>query len=619
MSIRPSIFALAVLLAFACCTSPDPRDDDAGDDDVGDDDSGDPGDDDAGDDDDDAGDDDAADDDSAGEGTGNAEPLGAMYFNPYWVMHTLSDDCGARRDAPCAYADLGLPSIKFNDIKWQYIEPDAPDGGTHDYDWSTLDEAVRHWEDAGARSVMFHLVPASPWGVHDSRPIAEGVFGMDCDTVPGDCEDLPANPTAGHWGDWEAWVTALCERYDGDGVDDIAGLQHAHLEFQLINEAQNLIFFAGTSENYLELLQHTRTALDACHPDAQLIHYGLTFNGNSHGGVSEAEFWQRVELTAASLTPEYNQLGYLHAFAMMLGDPDPSATHDVAPTVSMCAHFDAMAMHCNQSIEHMVEEHDFLRAKLDAHGCTATPILCDDSTSAPTLYSAYDLEWWDSSYGGSDMTGEQIHEALGSSYLLYGLFCDPLGLIPPSGLSYEDARAWHDRHHAAFAVKKASTALALGMTRFMAGLLEDWPPESGCYWMHQGLTASEANVLLPLDFGDPRPVYHSYGLLKDKVSGFTVASRDVTDGVTTLTFDVAGAGGATAPVHIVWYLDDDLPYPGDPEQTHAFELELGTPTALVTHLVTEAGVTSPTTEVVETAAGVYSGEATSIPVFVEPI
>ena len=95
-------------------------------------------------------------------------------------------------------------------------------------------------------------------------------------------------------------------------------------------------------------------------------------------------------------------------------------------------------------------------------------------------------------------------------------------------------------------MKKASTALALGMTRFMAGLLEDWPPESGCYWMHQGLTASVANVLLPLDFGDPRPVYHSYGLLKDKVSGFTVASRDVTDGVTTLTFDVAGAGGALA-------------------------------------------------------------------------
>ena len=612
ISIRPSLFLLVFLLAFACCTDSGPRDDDASDDDAGDDDSGDVGDD-------DAGDDDVGDDDSAGAGGQNDEPLGAMYFNPYWLMHTLSDDCGSRRDAPCAYADLGLPSIKFNDIKWQYVEPQAPSGGTHDYVWSNLDEAVLRWEEAGARSVMFHLVPSSSWGVLESRPIAEGVFGLNCEAVPGDCEDMPANPSPEHWGDWEAWVTALCERYDGDGVDDIAGLQHAHLEFQLLNEAQNLGFYVGTSEDYLELLQHTQAGLDACNPDAGIIHYGLTFNGLSHGGVSDAELWQRVEQMVTAQATEYYQVGYLHAFSMMLGSPDPSATHDVVPTVSMCPHFDAMAMHCNHSIEHMVEEYTFLRGKLDAHGCETTPILCDDSTSAPALYSVFDLEWWDSSYGGSDTTGEQIHETLGSSYLLYGLFCDPLGTIPPSGLSYEDARAWHDRHHAAFAVKKASTALALGMTRFMAGLLEDWPPESGCYWMHQGLTASEANVLVPLDFGEPRPAYHSYGLLRDKIRGYTGASRDVSDGVTTLTFDVPGAGGASASVYLVWYLDDGMPYPGEPEQTHTFDLEVGTPTALVTHVITEAGVTSATTEVVETAGGVHSGEATSIPVFVEPI
>ncbi len=614
---RPLSPLIAMLILFVPpgCLWDEADDDVAG----GDDDATSDDDDDGAGDDDATGDDDAGDDDSAGQGAaGNDDPLGAMYFNPYWVMHMLADDCAGRQDAPCAFAPLGLSSIKFNDIKWQYIEPDAPEGGNHDYDWSTLDEAVLRWEEAGARA-MFHLAPASDWGVEDSREIAEDVLGLNCEQVAGDCEDWPANPKPEHWGDWEAWVTALCERYDHDGVDDVAGLQHAHLEFQLVNEAQNLQFFVGTSEDYRELLEHTRSALDACNADAALIHYGLTFNGLSHGGVSDAEFWERADEKASSLQPEYVQIGYHHAMAMMLGDPDPSATYDLVPTVSMCDQFDEMAMHCNHSIEHMVEEHTFLREKLDAHGCTSTPILCDDSTSAPALYSVFELEWWDSSYGGSDLTGEQIHEALGSSVALYDLFCDPLGLIPPSGITPAQARAWHDQYHAAFAIKKASTALALGMTRFMAGLLEDWRPESGCYWMHQGLTDTEGNVLLPMDFGEPRPAYHSYGLLRDKLIGFTDATREVVDGVTILTFTRPGPGGVPAPVYLVWYLDDEVPWPGEAEQTHAFELEVGTDTALVTHPITVAGEDTPVTEVVEIPDGVHRGQAGQTPVFVEPI
>jgi len=617
-------WVLALILVLAGCVGPrwgdddddddvsaddDDEDDDAGDDDTGDDDTGD----------DDTGDDDTGDDDTTAAGEPNEDPLGAMYFNPYWAIHTLSDNCAVREDPACAYEALGLSSIKFNDLKWQYIEADAPSNGNHTYDWSVLDDAVLRWEDAGARRVIFHLAPASPWGVLDSRTIAEDVFGLPCDQIAGNCEDYPANPRPEHWGDWEAWVTEMCERYDGDGVGDIAGLQHAHLEFQLINEAQNFFFYFGTSEHYQELLQHTRAALDACNADARILHYGLTFNGLSHGGVSDEVFWERVDEMASSFDPQFTGPAYAHAMAMMLGSPEPAATYDVVPTVSMCPYFDVMAMHCNQSIEHMIEEHAFLRDKLDTHGCESTPIICDDSTSAPTLYSVYELEWWDSSYGGADMTGEQIHEALGSGYAAYDFWCDPTGSIPPSGLTEQDARTWHDHYHAAFAVKKASTALALGMTRFMAGLLEDWGPESGCYWMHQGLAESEGSILFPLWYGDPRPVYHSYGLLRDKVTGYVSATREVVDDVTILTFTRQGPGGDPEPVHLVWYLDDALPFPGDPEQTQPFTLEVGTSTARVTHLITEAGIDTPTTEVVEAPGGVYSGVAAQTPFFIEPI
>ena len=61
-------------------------------------------------------------------------PLGAMYFCPYWAMHKLANTCNTRSDAPCAYASLGLPIIKLEDLRWQNIEARAPVNGVHSYD-----------------------------------------------------------------------------------------------------------------------------------------------------------------------------------------------------------------------------------------------------------------------------------------------------------------------------------------------------------------------------------------------------------------------------------------------------------------------------------------------------
>ena len=557
--------------------------------------------------------------DSDAEGEPNLAPLGVMYFFPYWVHHTLSDNCTVRRDGPCAYEALAIPAIKLEDIRWRNIEPEAPVGDTHTYDWSTLDEVVLRWEEVGARHLQFHITPSSTWGIEDSRTIAESVFDLACEANPASCNDLPANPTTEHWQDWRAFVTALCERYDGDGVNDLEGLRYQHLEFELLNEGQNLFFYMGTSEDYEELLQHTRQALDACNEAAEIIHYGVTFNGLNHGDVSEEVFWQRVEEMASSLDPEIHGPGFRHAIDMMLGSPDLEATYDVAPTLAMCEHFDAVSLHCNMNIEHTIEEYTFLRETLDGFGCESVRIICGDSTSGPALYSPFEVEWWDSSIGGTSYDGEQVHRALSPGYPGYNAFCDPARDIPPSALTYEEARVWYDHYHAAFAVKKAATALALGMTQFLAGLLEDWPPPSGCYWMHQGLCESEGGVLTPVRFGDPRPVYYSYGLLDEMVTGYESAQREVVDEVTILTFLRRRSDDVLEPVYVVWYLDDDIPMPGEPEQTRAFTLEVDTPSARVTNLVTEAGVDTPSIEIVDTPGGVYSGVASQTPVFIEPL
>lgn len=549
----------------------------------------------------------------------NSAPLGAMYFFPFWPHHRLSQDCAASTDAPCAYAALGLPSIKLEDIRWKNIEPNAPVGGVHTYNWSTLDAAVLRWEEVGVRHLQFHITPDSPWAMPDSRAIAEGVFGLPCAELGGKCDGLPTNPRPEHWADWRAYVTALCERYDGDGIDDLEGLQHQHLEFELLNEGQNLFFYVGTSEDFELLLRNTREALDACNEAAEIIHYGVTFNGLSHGGVSDEVFWQRFEEKAAQLDPQIPGPGFRHAINMMLGSQDPAAAHDVKPTLAMCEHFEQVSLHCNWNIEHMIEEYTFVRDTLDAFGCESVRVICGDSTSGPSLYSTFDLEWWDATYGGPDDSGEALHKALGAPFPGYNAWCDPGGSLPAAALPYAEARAWYYRHHAAYAVKKAATALALGMTRFMAGLLEDWPPPSGCYWMYQGLCESEGGVLVPVEFGDPKPAYYSYGLLEEMVTGYESAARAVIDDVTILTFTRRAPGGALQPVYLVWYLDDHLPAPGEAERTRAFELQVGTPSVRVTHLITEVGVDAPVSEVIATPGGVYSADAVQTPVFIEPL
>ena len=540
--------------------------------------------------------------------------LGAMYFSPYWPIHKLSNNCNQRTDAPCAYADLGLPRIKLEDLRWDNIERSAPVGNNHSYDWSVLDDAVLRWEQAGATQLQFHLTPASSWGMQDSRPIAEDLFGLACDDIKGNCEDWPTNPKAEHEDDWVAFVTALCERYDADGVDDLEGLQYPHLEFELLNEGQNWAFFMGGSEDFEQLLLLTRQALDACSDDARIIHYGLTVNGLVHGGVSDEVYWERVEQMADSLEPLLFGPGYHHAHNMMLGSPDPDATVDAVSTLAMCEHFEAVDLHCNMSIEHMIEEHDFVRAKLDSYGCEDVEIICGDSTSAPSLYSPSELEWWDSSFGGEDESGEAIHAALGEPFSTYALLCNPGGVS--SDLSYDEAKAWFDQQHAAFLVKKSVTALGLGMTGFMAGLLEDWAPANGCYWMYHGLNEAEVEGfgLFPVDYGEPNTAFHSYRLLAEKLDGYTASSREVVDEVTIVTFtsDLEGA----LPKHIVWYLDDFMATPGEEQLTREFEIELGGGGVIETPLVTDGGGGSL---VIGHDVSTYNNLASQFPILIEEV
>lgn len=81
-----------------------------------------------------------------------------------------------------------------------------------------------------------------------------------------------------NWSSYEAWVAAVVERYDGDGVDDMPGLENPITHWEVLNEPDlqggppgSLRFYVGTPYEYQELLMRTSTVIKATNENAQVL------------------------------------------------------------------------------------------------------------------------------------------------------------------------------------------------------------------------------------------------------------------------------------------------------------------------------------------------------------
>jgi hypothetical protein len=85
-------------------------------------------------------------------------------------------------------------------LHWSAVEPGAPVGGIHNYDWSTYDAKFNAAAEVGME--VFVLFTGNPsWAA-----------------------ELPGGPLyPGRMEDLKAFLSAAVERYDGDGIDDAPG------------------------------------------------------------------------------------------------------------------------------------------------------------------------------------------------------------------------------------------------------------------------------------------------------------------------------------------------------------------------------------------------------------
>jgi len=104
-----------------------------------------------------------------------------------------------------------------------------------------------------------------------------------------------------NWVTYEKWLTALVERYDGDGKDDMKGLLSPVLYYEIGNEPDltkdpksnfGMVFYLDTPENYAKLLQKSYSAIKAANASAKVL-----IAAPASVQKEAIEYWEKVFAT----------------------------------------------------------------------------------------------------------------------------------------------------------------------------------------------------------------------------------------------------------------------------------------------------------------------------------
>ena len=460
-------------------------------------------------------------------------------------------------------------------FSWGAIEPSAPSGNIHTYSWTNTDAMIRDYQSAGVTHIQSYLGSSSPWGSRSSRD---------------------AMPKPERMADYRAWVRALIERYDGDGIDDMPGLVEP-VRYWVVGGEWSGFWGSDNPQDYLELLDATREEARSASADTKLgaIPFLLidVFQGND---PTAAEVEQR------------------------LVDPPPGFRNSTAGMRAILDRpdlFDFVDVHSLGDYTELPPLLTWFRAQMTARGY-AKPIWIDDAFPMSFLanYHPSPNVGWPAMYPVTEQTYPEV----------YDLLVDVAKLQEPA---YTPAARWIRAETASGLVKKVVTALGEGAVGIQIGNTEDWMHDAlggarhltvnliGAAAMMGLVDVTHAGGYAPGDMriaGPPRPAYDNLRLLVEKFGDgrFDNIERIETAGVRGYRF-VRGSVSSW----VIWHEDDVLQLPPAVETPVAVTLPVpdGVASVTVTHALTEPG--SALIETVAAESGSIPLELTSTPVFIE--
>lgn len=503
--------------------------------------------------------------------TGSPPPTGGFALGVEYTQLGLAE----------AYAPTGVgwAKTRLEVFEWGASEPAAPVGGRHTYDWSCTDAHVLAWQEAGILQVQSYLSPKSAWGSVDAAGAVVGDIA----------------PAAAHVEDLRAWVGALVERYDGDGVDDAPGLR-APVHHWVIGPEWTGFWPSGDADAYIAFAEVAVEAARAADADVVVGAMPMLFADEFVGNEpTDAEIEARM---GAPYTLRNDNTG----IEAMLDRPDL---------------FDAYDVHALGDYTELPPLLRWLRAQMESRGYSR-PIWLDDAFPAGILANGAGFP---ANYPVTDATYADAYDLLRAVARE-----ETVGRFAP-----DDAAAWVQAYYGAHTVKKVATALGEGAAGIMLGNTEDWFYDAGAPSVRDATVflIGGAATMGMIDVthggaydvcdtrtaGGPRPAWTNLGLLAPVIAALppdTVERLGEAEGARGYRFESAGE-----PWWVLWSEDGALHLPGDAAESPTemtVVLPEGVDAVDVTTAVTRAG--EPTTERVTATDGAVTLPLTSTPVIV---
>ncbi len=481
------------------------------------------------------------------------------------------------------YAAAGVRYAKLQNafVIWGNIEPEPGQ-----YQWGPLDALVLEYQQAGFTGLQMDLAAHSPWAA--SVPPALGNQG---DTFPKD-EYLD---------DYAAYVTAVVERYDHDGADDMPGLLYPIHDYGIEREFTG--FWPGTAEEYVRLLRITYPAIKAADPEGRVLLVALLMADIFDGNPSQVEIESRL-----TIDTDYMR----------------KSVPEIRTILAACDAYDMVDFHSLGNYTEIPLTADWIRQELQANGCGAKPIWIGDAFPMSGLVG----------FGGfvpptpfapvTPETREAVVKLLQA-------------VADPSEPDHATDQAWLYAETAIGLTRKIVVSAGEGLRGINIGNLEDWktgipgmdkatlPMLGGSMFM--GLTDTTSTNQQPggdLPFtgqdwskarlvGDPRPAYYALALVTEKIWQFTTVQQlDLRTGIWAYRFETS-----SGPVWVLWYDDRALYLPGETPPSVTVSLPFEAASALLTLPPTAIGQTEPETQTLQATGGILTLEVGATPVFIQ--
>jgi len=212
-------------------------------------------------------------------------PKPALATIPEEILASHFGICGGR-NAPDEISKLG---IRWNrcalPFAWGLLEPERGE-----YDWRRADGLVRRYQ-AYNLGILAIIWPFAEWDQASWGPAPADTGPMIGEEFHGRSRRKPYDMDA-----YRRFVSAMVERYDGDGIDDMPGLKYPVKHWESGNEPSLQTgfwtFFNGSSEDYLEVLKATYEAVKEADPGAKVSYGGMA--GAEPPMVSLFSFWEPI-------------------------------------------------------------------------------------------------------------------------------------------------------------------------------------------------------------------------------------------------------------------------------------------------------------------------------------